>query len=159
MNSYQLKRDHANKRRRDKEKAKTKVMAHIDSAMLTKHAVARARQRSVSVNDIKQAFKNGTFERCGTTTYKVKTKTTSIVFDCHRRSFDSNDQYNNTASVITVWAGPSKNRKAREQKRIRTGREMRRIANQKKQQKREAKRRKRKERKRKNQGDPASASS
>lgn len=158
MNSYQLKRDHANKRRRDKEKAKTKVMTHIDSAMLTKHAVARARERSVSKNDIKQAFKNGKLERCGTTTYKVQTKTTSVVFDCDRKNFDD-AQYKNTASVITVWAGPSRNRKLREQKRIRTGRDMRRIANQKKQQKREAKRRKRKERKRKNQGDPASASS
>ena len=157
MNSYQLKRDHANKRRRDKEKAKTKVMTKLDSAMLTKHAVARARERSVSKNDIKQAFKNGTFERCGKTTYKVKTETTSLVFDCDRRNFDD-EQYKNTASVIPVWPGPSKNRKLREQKKIQTGREMRRFANQKQQQKREAKRRKRKDRKRKNQGEPASVS-
>ena len=88
MNIYQLKKDYANKRRRDKEKAKTKVLTHLDSAMLTKHAVARAQERSVSKNDIKQAFKNGTLERCGRTTYKVKPKTTSVVFDCDRRNFD-----------------------------------------------------------------------
>ena len=50
---YTMKKSHRAKRERDRKKRDEKLLKCVDGAVFTKHAIARANERSVSKNDIR----------------------------------------------------------------------------------------------------------
>ena len=86
------------KMKRDRQKRDEKVLRNVDAAMLTAHAVERANERSVSVQDIKQTLKTGDINRTGSRTYRVKGQRTTVVI-----SETNKTEKPSHVRVITVW--------------------------------------------------------
>lgn len=93
-----LKRLRRKKMKRDRQKRTEKVLRNVDAAMLTAHAVHRANERSVSVQDIKQALKTGDINRTGSKRYKVKGKRATVVISEAKKT-----EKPSHVIVITVW--------------------------------------------------------
>ena len=85
--------------KRDKKKRDEKLLKNVDAAMLTAHAVERANERSVSIQDIKQALKTGNIDRTSSKTYRVKGKRATVVIS-EAKKIENQPSH---VRVITVW--------------------------------------------------------
>ena len=85
--------------KRDKQKRDEKLLKNVDAAMLTAHAVERANERSVSIQDIKQALKTGNINRTSSKTYRVKGKQATVVIS-EAKKIENQPSH---VRVITVW--------------------------------------------------------
>lgn len=93
-----MKHLHRMKRRRDKNKTNKKLLKNVDAFVLTKHAVARANERFVSLQDIKRTLKKGNIERTSSKTFRIKSTDTVIVVAKNKEQAEQS-----YVAILTTW--------------------------------------------------------
>lgn len=107
MNYYARKKSHRAKRERDRKKRDEKLLKNVDGAVLTKHAVDRANERSVSKDDIKQALRNGKVRQTSAKTFRVSAKGVAVIVAKipTKRLEEGTPSH---VAVVTTWKGSKK---------------------------------------------------
>ena len=98
------------KRSRDKKKRDEKVLKKVDGFVLTKHAVDRANERSVALNNIKSVLKYGTVEQTGAKTFRVS-EGEYVVVVAEKQITEQSELDESHLTVITTWGGGWKQKK------------------------------------------------
>lgn len=112
---YTMKKSHRAKRERDRKKRDEKLLKRVDGAVFTKHAVARANERSVSKEDIKEALRYGKVSQTGAKTFRVSAKGVAVIVAKvpTKRLEEGTPSH---LAVVTTWKGSRKKKKMKKKK-------------------------------------------
>ncbi len=110
-----MKKSHRAKRERDRKKRDEKLLKCVDGAVFTKHAIARANERSVSKNDIKQALQYGKVKQTSAKTFRVSSKGVAVIVAKvpTKRLEEGTPSH---LAVVTTWKGSRKKKKLKKTK-------------------------------------------
>lgn len=104
-----MKQRHRLKRQRDRKKRDQKLLNKVDVIVLTKHAVARASERSVSVRDIKKTLKKGKVEQTSSKTFRISADNTVVVVAKNKKNKTEDTPLH--LAVLTTWKTSRKKKK------------------------------------------------
>lgn len=107
---HAMKRSHREKRERDRKKRDEKLLKRVDGAVFTKHAVARANERSVTKKDIKETLRYGEVRQTGAKTFRVSARGVAVIVAKvpTKRLEEGTPSH---IAVVTTWKGSRKKKK------------------------------------------------
>lgn len=106
MQNQSAKKKHHEKRLRDKEKKREKVLRRAQSAPMSKHANTRAKERSVGKHEIKRALRLGTLRQDSSKTFVVTHEKTTVVLGAKKKQekrHKNNEKKDKSLTVVTVY--------------------------------------------------------
>lgn len=111
MQDPSAKSKHHEKRMRDKEKKREKVLRKAQSAPMSKHADTRAKERSVGKHEIKRALRLGTLRQDSSKTFVVTHEKTTVILGAKKKKekrHKNNEKKEKSFTVVTVYKDKGK---------------------------------------------------